>query len=644
MLDPRHLRLKKLIHSALFLVAGACLAQDANEALISPYYKGWGGVSGEADGTVTVTTECGSKQNSKSWSSYGWPGAIALHLEGIACGAGVVRVSGLKAGAWYWTRTSPPVASPLLPESWLRGSPANVPAGLSEVDPQEHGTYMQLGPNAAIVPYIGGAVLTGGAGGAAFPLVSPYYGGWGGVSGQAGGSVKITTDCGTKTWAQEDWPGAVALHLEGLACQWGGVEVEGLKAGAWYWTGTHPPVASPLLPRYWLRGPQANVAEGAFDAVERQQYGTYVELHGTAAIVPHVAAGLPSGGTLQTSVSSYTSSSASFAVDLFATDAAGNPLSIGAADVAFEDSATVAASTGRSAGSPGGRVSSASATLEFTETGFDTLGQSYVGPYSATLVLDQSRSIRWTDPDDYRISGAAAFLETLDPAAQDEVALIAFRGFPGFLNFDEVLPYWVTIYVPGFSLIRTRLSDLGARNPFTRDPRGFDSALEELRRVENGGTPLFDAVRDAVNLTADNSTNSNRVVIVLADGDNNQGGASLDEVVELANTRGVPVHTIGLKEDVNWETLSRLARETGGSMAESLDARQVVTHFDSLGPYLSGSGQYFRLHGTVDVQDGTFALQPGASIVGTVVVTVPPGPDGDATSVIVRIPFRLGFE
>lgn len=251
----------------------------ATDDLLAPYYRGWGGVSGQAAGDVTVTTDCGAR----TWAEDDWPGAVALHLEGLACDSGGLSVRGLRAGAWYWTRTSPPVASPLLPAAWLHGEPANVPEGLDEIDRQERGDYMELRGNAVIVPRIGEE----GAPNGGDELVSPYYRGWGGVSGQADGSVTVTSDCGARTWAEDDWPGTIALHLEGLACDSGGLQARGLRAGAWYWTGTSPPVASPLLPAVWLRGDQANVPDG-LDDVERQERGTYMELRGNAVIVPHV--------------------------------------------------------------------------------------------------------------------------------------------------------------------------------------------------------------------------------------------------------------------------------------------------------------------------------------------------------------------
>ena len=270
---------KSLLFVALFGAGGGALAQNAGGELLAPYYRGWGGVAGEAGGDVTVTTDCGAR----TWAEDDWPGAIALHLEELACDAGGLGIRGLKSGAWYWTRTSPPVASPLLPAAWLEGDPANVPAGLDEVDRQQRGTYMALDGNAVIVPHVGGALGRP----AGNELVSPYYGGWGGVSGRAGGTVTVTTSCGSKTWAEDEWPAAIALHLEGLHCDAGDIRVAGLLPGAWYWTGTSPPVASPLLPAAWLRGDAANVPAG-LDASERRERGTYMELRGNAVIVPHI--------------------------------------------------------------------------------------------------------------------------------------------------------------------------------------------------------------------------------------------------------------------------------------------------------------------------------------------------------------------
>lgn len=818
-------------------VAGGTLAQSTQEELRSAYYRGWGGVSGRADGSVTVTTECGTK----TWSETDWPGAIALHLEELNCNSGDLRVRGLKAGAWYWTRTGPPVASPLLPAAWLQGEEANVPGGLDEVDRQDRGTYMELLGQAVIVPHIGGTVPRDNDD----RLVSPYYRGWGGVSGQAAGDVTVTTDCGTKTWPESDWPGAIALHLERLHCGSGDLSVVGLKAGAWYWTRTAPPVASPLLPAAWLRGAPANVPDG-LDEADRHERGTYMELLGNAVIVPHIGdsaerpmespylratelptseieagwrsgrfvthvsyaeaywivamsepetsrieeqrllsgssfprddvndaiidgyditevahgdgrwlvvmskdtgfgrqnwfssatfpenqirewkredllitdlaygdgswlavatevdtysdqvlgqfanleefrsfvadqwdedyrltevafgddtwvpvmsrtghgwaqrwqstgtfpadeveanqtkdlrlldlaygngtyvlvstAGidnvlglsppsLPSGGALDVFVTNYTATSADFVIDLFVVDSASNLLPVDASDLTID---TWELSGG--------------AQAQFTLNDSDLMNQDYVGPYSATFLFDQSGSITGTDPSDIRIDAAKVFLANL--GSGDEVALLAFAD-GGSLPDSPVTAY----------------HDETTGDAFTRDASGFDGALRFLADNEGGGTPLYDAIRTAVTYTVNNSNNANRAVIVFTDGEDTASSASLDDAVNLANSRAVPLHTIALSSGVDLGVLSELAGATGGSLALASDAKRLVSYYGALGPYLSGTAQYYRTAWQVELSGGTDRFGRGGWLRTSVAVNAPGG--------VVRIPFRLDFD
>lgn len=832
------MRLRKLHYLLLFCVAGGTLAQNTDEELTSAYYRGWGGVSGQADGSVTVTTDCATK----TWSETNWPGAIALHLEGLNCDSGDLRVSGLKAGAWYWTRTTPPVASALLPASWLQGEDANVPAGLDEVDRQDRGTYMELLGNAVIVPHIGGTLPRN----VDDDLVSPYYRGWGGVSGQADGSVTVTTDCGTKTWSEGDWPGAIALHLERLHCDSGGLTVEGLKPGAWYWTRTAPPVASPLLPAAWLRGEPANVP-GGLDEADAHARGTYMELLGNAVIVPHIGdsaqmpeespylrttglptgeieAGwrdgrfithlshaegywivvmsepetnrieeqrllsgssfprdeidnawddghhitevsygdgrwlvvmsrgtgfgrqswfssssfpenqirewegddlsitnlaygdgrwlavatevgtygdqaygqfadlsefrsfianqwddedyrltevafgddmwaavmtltghgwsqrwqssgtfpaneveanlnedlrfldlaygdgryvlvstggidnvigfsppsLPSGGALDASVTSYTATSADFVVDLFVVDSASNLLPLEAADITI-DTWTL----------------SGGAEAQFTLNDSDLESQNHVGPYSATFLFDQSGSITSTDPADIRVEAAKVFLANL--GSGDEVALLAFAS-GGNLPHSPVTAY----------------NDETTGAAFTRDAHGFDGALRSLADNEGGGTPLYDAIQTAVTYTVNNSNNPNRAVIVFTDGDDTASSASLDDAVASANRRNVPLHTIALSSGVDLGVLAELAGATGGSLALASDAKRLVSYYGALGPYLSGTAQYYRTAWQVNLSGGTDRFRRGGWIRTSVAVNAPGG--------VIYIPFRLDFD
>ena len=118
-------------------------------------------------------------------------------------------------------------------------------------------------------------------------LVAPYYKGRGGVVGAPTGDVTVTTDCGAKTWDEDDWTGAISLRLENLDCNTGGLEVDGLGLGAWYWTRTDPPTAAPLFPATKLTGPAAS-DPGGMDEVDAQDNGTYFRISGYSTIIPHI--------------------------------------------------------------------------------------------------------------------------------------------------------------------------------------------------------------------------------------------------------------------------------------------------------------------------------------------------------------------
>ena len=70
-----------------------------------------------------------------------------------------------------------------------------------------------------------------------------------------GATVTVTTACGSRTWSAAEWaamtpplPGNPhALRDSDLHCNRGGLRVEGLARGAWYYTRTDPPTAVPLF-------------------------------------------------------------------------------------------------------------------------------------------------------------------------------------------------------------------------------------------------------------------------------------------------------------------------------------------------------------------------------------------------------------
>ena len=310
---------------------------------------------------------------------------------------------------------------------------------------------------------------------------------------------------------------------------------------------------------------------------------------------------MPSAGLLRAEVTSHTTRSAVFTLDLFAVARDSRFYSVDEdafAIVAFE-------------WPPNSGVSH-----EFERTETELVTPASPGAYSTALMLDQSASIARSDPNDARIVAAGAFLDNLSPGA--EAGLVAYAS-DGRLGFSPITFY----------------SDaLG--NRFTMDPDGFDGTLDSLAGLEGGGRPLYDALRHAVNYTAEHAANSNRSVLVLAGGNDAGSTASLDDAVEHANQHGVALHAVALSGAVDLAALADLAGRTGGSLGRAGDARQLVSYYGALGSLLAGSAQFYRTTWTLSLVGGDFDIYAGYWIRTWVTINTP---DGN-----LRVPFRLDFD
>ena len=307
-----------------------------------------------------------------------------------------------------------------------------------------------------------------------------------------------------------------------------------------------------------------------------------------------MATGLPVGGTLASQVLSYTPTSADFTVDVFAVDANSNLISLDQSDFTISS------------------FDFQGSQFHFTNQGADLVGQGSAGSYSATFLLDQSGSIRSTDPSDTRLDAAEVFMDKLSRG--DEVALLSFTS--------------------SSSPPVTEHRDRNGRR-FTNDPDGFDAELRRLATTEGGGTPLYDAIITAVNFTVAHASNRNRAVLVFTDGDDTASSASLEDAVRVANNNNVPLYTVALSGSTDLNVLTRLATATGGSLAFAAEARQLISYYGALGRYLSGSAEYYRTRWTGTITGGSFRFGPGGWLRTGVRINTP--------TARLYAPFRIDF-
>ena len=311
---------------------------------------------------------------------------------------------------------------------------------------------------------------------------------------------------------------------------------------------------------------------------------------------------LPSAGLLDAQVTNYSARSADFVLDVFAVGPDSQLYSLNSNDFSIDSF--------EFNNDPG-------LTHQFEQITVSRITQASVGPYSASFLMDQSGSISGNDPNDARFDAARTFMDNM--SSGDEVGLLAFAS-------GGKLPYSpVTLY-------RDR-----DQNYFTSYSDGFDSAFRQLASQEGGGTPLYDSVRSAVRHNVNYANNSNGVVLVFTDGRDTSSTASLDEAIDFANQNGVSLHTVALSRSVDLTVLAQMAARTGGSLTSVHDARQLISYYGALGPFLSGSAQFYRTVWRMNlVGSSRTTLRPGYWIRTNVRIST--------SGRVFYVPFLLRFE
>ncbi|MEE8509375.1 MAG: vWA domain-containing protein [Myxococcota bacterium] len=165
------------------------------------------------------------------------------------------------------------------------------------------------------------------------------------------------------------------------------------------------------------------------------------------------------------------------------------------------------------------------------------------------LVLDTSRSLRRTDPEDFRSVGAIGLVRTLS-ATDTQI---------GVVDLDK----------------RAILL-----SPLTSDREAVVAVLQKLDR--SGGTDLAAGIRAALaGFESNGRPDSSRVLLVFTDG--RTRGDDTRRAMEEARGRGVAIHTVALGTDrENREVLAEVAAVTGGSFVGVTDPSELPEAFANL--------------------------------------------------------------
>ena len=211
---------------------------------------------------------------------------------------------------------------------------------------------------------------------------------------------------------------------------------------------------------------------------------------------------------------------------------------------------------------------------------------------SAIIDIDQSGSMRTTDPGRKRVDAAKAFVNRTKE--QDRVAVMTFSGEGEGLRASTLL------------------------QDFTNDKALLGTAIDKVgQRLE---TPIWDSTLDTLDVHAGDPggiAGASRVVVLFTDGQRRGGVANFDEALGAAQESGVKFFTIGLgagAAQIDLTELQRLAEATGGTFANVDSADELDSLFEKVFNAIRASGV---------ITIGISPTPPAGSLVtGTVEFTV----------------------
>lgn len=271
-----------------------------------------------------------------------------------------------------------------------------------------------------------------------------------------------------------------------------------------------------------------------------------------------------------------------FSLGLLATDQSGDPILSASVRVTADLTTVGTATSGFSLSTPQNTAEPAGTRATY-----------------ASVLIDDSGSMSWSDPSELRADAAQEFWRAVLPVrSTNRVAVLDF-GAGSTTGFTE-----------------TRLLQ-----DWTTSESLLQAATDRI--VASGDTPLYESMRETATWMGQSApANSNRVMLLLSDGEPNSS-TNRDAAIAEATRLGITVHTVGLgpASEVGGQTstsavraLREVADGTQGVYASATSAAALGTIFRTLAQ-VSAQGQLLS----------TFRISPippsGTRISGTVTIT-----------------------
>lgn len=169
------------------------------------------------------------------------------------------------------------------------------------------------------------------------------------------------------------------------------------------------------------------------------------------------------------------------------------------------------------------------------------------------FVLDDSGSMSNNDPSNMRKTATSNFIATMPET--DNVGIVSF-----------------TSETPKKLLNLTKATIEGKSNA--------NSALSQL--VNYGGTDGSRGLHEGITMLKKADDQNIRCIIFLTDGEDTNYSYSYKSIIETAQSEGITIFTIGLKNYINGERLDEIATETGGKFFEIDDISELGKCYEEI--------------------------------------------------------------
>ena len=235
------------------------------------------------------------------------------------------------------------------------------------------------------------------------------------------------------------------------------------------------------------------------------------------------------------------------------------------------------------------------------------------GPYSISLLLDQSGSMRANDSLLQRVQICQNIIDVANP--DDEISLLAFSGSYG-QQTDEP-----TVVLQNF----------------TNDHQLVSDALDQIPNRTGGGTPLFESINEGINFCINKGNHLHKAIIVMTDEGASDNSERVDSLLCLSRTENVKVHAVSFNS--NTIANSQLNELVVGSRGALMD-RDIALGIPSIQSLMNNDyfnnilfDFFYRTRWSV-TKPGNLPWEIGDIVSGRVTLRI-------SNEIVLKVPFTL---